>query len=68
MNYYIFISQQAAKDYDTQVCEKHNYSPGVNWAKPVKHPTEDKWRIAASRKVVLEDKEAVELTPDWSSN
>ena len=69
MMYYIFTTEQEALQYDIDVCAKHNYSEGTNWANPKKHPTEDKWAITSSPRVtILNDQEestSVELTSDW---
>lgn len=67
MKHYIFNTEQEALDYDAAVTAKHNYqAPTSNWANPQKHPTLNKWAIAASPKVVLEGIEPQGLTEDWT--
>jgi len=68
MKHYIYTTEKAAKDYDKAVCDKHNFSEGTNFANPHKHPSKQKWAIAASPRVELENKQAVELSKDWFKN
>ena len=67
MKYYIFNTEQEAVDYDNLVVANSNYPEGVNWANPKKHPTQEKWAILPSGRVVLKDKESEELSEDWNS-
>jgi len=68
MKHYIFTTEQAAKDYDKAVCDKHNFSEGTNFANPRKHPTRNEWAISESPRIELEDKTAVLLSADWFIN
>lgn len=65
MKHYVFDTEQEALDYDLQVINLSNYPEGDNWSTPIKHPTLNKWAVAVSGKVVLEDREPQELTEDW---
>ena len=68
MKHYIFTTEQEALQYDIDVCAMHNFSAGTNFANPRKHPSKQKWAIAASPRVELENKQAVELSKDWFKN
>lgn len=67
MKHYIFTTKKAALDYDIAVCAKHNFSAGTNFANPSKHPTKNKWAIMVSPRVVIENKQQVDLPSDWFS-
>ena len=64
--FYIFTTEEEAKQYDTDVTALHNYPQGDNWANPKKHPTKSKWAILASSKLEIEGKTPQELTEDWT--
>lgn len=62
--YYVFSTEQAAKEYDQAVTAISNFPKGDNWANPIKHPTLDKWAILANSKVVLEEQATLDSLPD----
>lgn len=64
--YYVFETEQEAKDYDKQVTAIEKYPiVGDNWGNPIKHPTLKKWAIAVNDKVSIEGKQPETLTQDW---
>ena len=65
---YIFTTQEQAINYDKDVTALHNFDTTSNWAKPIKHPTLNKWAVICSPKLVLENQEPQVLTSDWFSH
>jgi hypothetical protein len=63
--HYIFNTISAAKKYDKDVTELHNFKTTSNWATPVKHPTQKKWAVLASPKLSFSSREPQQLTTDW---
>ena len=63
--HYIFNTLKAAQKYDKDVTALHNFKTTSNWDTPVKHPTQNKWSIECSSKLILEDQEQQEKTSDW---
>ena len=63
--YYIFDTKQKAIDYDNQVSTSEKYQKDGNWDNPRKHPTLNKWAIAAHSKYPIEGKEPQVLNSDW---
>ena len=68
MKYYIFNTEHEAINYDKLATAKHNFVTTQNWANPIKHPTLNKWAIACSPKLILEQEQPIELTSDWFNN
>lgn len=66
--YYVFKTEQEAKEYDKQVTAIEKYPiKGDNWSTPLKHATLNKWAVKASDKLVIKQESINVLSDDWFS-
>lgn len=66
--WYIFDSLLEALAYNDKVCARSNFAEGVKWGTPRKHPTENRWAMIASSRVILDEMVPVDLSEDWIPN